>query len=92
MPQTETIVRRGGRVIPADLGHHVRSSEVDSFKQGDRVRVRDDKAPTQTYEFVWYVTNVMSGRQWCELWGGPPKNQSWVVCDLSRLTKVDRRR
>lgn len=80
----------------AVYGYIVETRTYGNLTEGDRVKIIDTSANMHkdlagiTLEFVALKTNILSGFQWVELWGGTRGRISWHVTGITNIVKVDK--
>lgn len=82
--------------VPHSLREVVRSDVFKDMAAGDRVEVTDEvrypKYAKQRWTFVSHWTNIRSGAQCVELWGGPAGNQMLIAVKMGSVRKLTGRR
>jgi hypothetical protein len=87
------------RTVHGPYGELIKSPEWNGFKSGDIVSVDSRYVSDRvawmrnwSWEFVAFVTNIKTGHQWVELYGGHVKWAHTVGVSPEAVVKVDSRR
>lgn len=82
----------------AVYGYIVETRSYGNLSEGDRVKIIDTSSNAHKdltgvqLEFVAFKTNILSGFQWVELWGGTRNRAGWHVTRITNIVKVDKAR
>lgn len=79
-------------------GESVLSPTFGDYKTGDRVFIDPRFVADRTnwmkdwhWEFLYFVTNIETGHQWVEMWGGDQRWAHRTAVTPEAVTKVDTR-
>lgn len=76
--------------LPFANHHIVRMTEFGGVKVGDRVKVTDGQHEGEFFDFLSHNTNIETGAQWVELWGGKRKHEQLIAVRDHLIEKVDK--
>jgi hypothetical protein len=83
----------GGPDLGFTVHEIVKSDSWAGFSAGDKVTVAEPRFAGLTFELMNHSTNIRTGAQWVDLWGGTGKNIGIHTARPSSLRKkVDKTR